>query len=184
LRSAPSPGASTPASPTEPEARAAAETPEPAPAKATAAEAQAATTSAPERLAAESRRALIERRLALLELDRRRRGILEEDLPHYLQARQAARRALAASDLVRAEAQVERLSAQLQRARVDEPFVARKLARLNGLLGRRKLDPKSGAQVRKAFARVHARFFAGDYQTANQHLNTIWLILRDGAGGR
>ena len=80
-----------------------------------------------------------------------------------------------------ASAIVDALTASLDRARIDEPFIAAKLERIsraNRERGKDKTNDLAGA-----FANVHARYFEGDYEAANTYLNAISAML-DGRGSR
>ena len=127
---------------------------------------------------AEALRRAVEQRLEQLEARRVKAGILVEDSPAYGRALADARQALAAKDTVEARLAEARAAAVLERTRVDKAFIARKLARLTRLKGSRKLDEARAREVHGTFGKVHSSYFAGDYNTANIHLNRLWQLLR------
>jgi hypothetical protein len=130
-------------------------------------------------------RAKVGRQLLQLEAKRTKAGFLLSDLPVYNRALADARQALSTKDTVEAKLALERMGAELSRNHVDKAFIARKLARLTKLKGKRKLDGPTGKKVHNIFSRVHATYFAGDYKTANMHLNRLWHILhRSSEAGR
>jgi predicted Ser/Thr protein kinase len=122
--------------------------------------------------------ATLSKKVDSLEADRARRGFLVEDLPGYRQALAAARRTLRGGDGARARPAVGRMEAELGQSKVDKAFIAGKLARLTRLKTSRKLDSATGKKVHKIFSQVHSTYFAGNYKTANMHLNRLWRILR------
>jgi hypothetical protein len=120
------------------------------------------------------------RRLEALEQRRRQKGILLSDLPPYRGALTEVRRAVKARELARARPALDRMAEILSRTHIDKGFIARKLARLSALKGKKKLDDAAAKKVSDAFGRVHSSYFAGDYGAANRHLNGLWQILRPG----
>ena len=118
-----------------------------------------------------------QRRLDALETVRKGKDLLRSDVPGYGTGLRRAREALARGDASAAEAAIRPLEVQLEATRVDRAFVGDKLKRINGLKKSRELAPEAAAKVKASFAKVHARYFAGDAEGANRHLNDIWALL-------
>jgi hypothetical protein len=119
-------------------------------------------------------------RLARLEGERRRRGILLDDLAGARAALASARRALGAGEEQAARTALGTLEQSLQGVAIDGAFVRRKLARLNALKGARKLDATTEQKIATISASVHQRFFSGDYAGANAQLNSLFALLGHG----
>jgi hypothetical protein len=119
-------------------------------------------------------------RLARLEADRKKRGLFLDDVPELRARVEDARRACAGTDDKRAAEALSRLEDTLRRAKIDETFVKRKLERLNKLKESLRPDEARAKQVAEIFAKVHKRFFAGDFVAANDHLNQILRLLGRG----
>jgi len=152
--------------------------PHAAPAPSPAPRPDAAPPTAAPVLEAEALRRALEQRLEQLEARRVKAGILVLDSPAYDRALAEAKQALAAKDTIEARLAEARAAAVLDRTRIDKAFIARKLARLTRLKGARKLDEARAKEVHATFAKVHGSYFAGDYNTANIHLNRLWQLLR------
>jgi len=123
-------------------------------------------------------RRAVEQQLQRLEARREQMGVLPEDLPAYTRSLAGARKALAARDTVESKLAAERMRTVLDRTRIDRAFISRKLARITRLKGSRRLQGEAGKKVHETFGKVHSSYFAGDYKTANIHLNRLWQLLR------
>jgi hypothetical protein len=119
-------------------------------------------------------------RLRKLETERRRRGILLDDAPQLRTQVDEARRACRGADEVAARTAVSHLAESLQQVRVDRAFVSRKLERLSRVKDSLRLDDATNKTVAAIFAKVHDRFFSGDYEGANAQLNAIGRVLGRG----
>jgi hypothetical protein len=158
-----------------------------APAPSTPAKDAAPPAPDPRELAKRKAQAQLEelgRRRQQVEDRRVKAGILLDDLPPtYRGALNRAKAALAAADVPSSLQAVERLQKVLDGTRIDKAFISRKLARLSALKSSRKLDEARAKRAHQAFAKVHASYFAGDYQAANAHLNRLWHVLQQAEGG-
>ena len=105
------------------------------------------------------------------------RGIHLEDTLSYRMKLLEARKALRASRLEQATRAITGLEESLRRIKIDGNFISRKLQRLNTLKGKRQLDTGMEKRVTEIFAKVHDRYFSGDFKGANTHLNKIWQVL-------
>jgi hypothetical protein len=119
-------------------------------------------------------------RLARLEAERRKRGVLLADLP-LLRARVLeARRAVASADEKTGALAVGRLEEVLRQVAIDDTFIKRKLDRLSRLKQSVKLDAATDKKVTAIFAQVHKHYFAGSHAAANAQLNAISRELGQG----
>lgn len=119
-------------------------------------------------------------RLARFEAERRERGVLIDDLPSGRAHRDTARRALAAGNEGPALAALVELERSLRGITIDGTFVSRKLQGLNRAKHTVHLPEAAEKKMAAIFARVHERFFSGDFRGANAELNRIWHLLGRG----
>jgi len=116
-------------------------------------------------------------RLRELEQRRQERGIHLEDTLTYRMKLLEARRALGAGKLGGASRALGQAEESLRRVAIDGNFISRKLQRISRLKAGLKLDGRTETQVTEIFAKVHDRYFSGDFSAANTHLNKIWRLL-------
>jgi hypothetical protein len=114
--------------------------------------------------------------LSRIEGERRKRKILLEDAPTYRALLKEAQQALE-KESEGAKAILARLEETLRQQKIDGAFISRKLERLNRLKGSLRIDEATSKKVTEIFAKVHDRYFSGDYEAANEHLNQIWRVL-------
>ncbi len=116
-------------------------------------------------------------RLKGVEQARLARGIHLDDTRSYRVKLLEGRKALRAGEIERAVKAIAGAEESLRRIQIDDNFVSRKLQRLNRLKGSLQLDAATEKQVTEIFAKVHDRYFSGDFKAANTHLNRIWQVL-------
>lgn len=119
-------------------------------------------------------------RFARLEVERKRRGFLLDDLPGGRATLAELRRAASSSDEPATRAALGKLEGTLRALKIDGTFVSRKLERLTRAKGGVKLDEATEKKVTGILRQVHDCFFSGDYEGANGQLNAIWRALGKG----
>jgi serine/threonine protein kinase len=119
----------------------------------------------------------IQIRLENVEKERRKRGILLDDVPFLRGYRGQIKKAIEAGEGDSVLPVLAQMEDSLRQIQIDGSFIAKKLERINKLKGTLRLDEITAKRIATIFAKVHERYFSGDYRGANAYLNSIWHIL-------
>jgi hypothetical protein len=101
----------------------------------------------------------------------RQKGILKSDLPDPAQnLDNSATEAMAKGDYAQARFAASQLLATVRTMRIDKPFIAAKIGRLNAIMKGKSLSP----QVEQLFREATEEVADGKFVSANKKLNSIY----------
>jgi hypothetical protein len=110
-------------------------------------------------------------RLGAIEAERKRRGLMIDDLPGYATLADAARAALATGDHATADGHLGGMDTAVRGAVIDGAFIDGKVRRLQKVFAAPLASPAAEAERKQALEAVHAAFRAGRWAEANRLLN-------------
>jgi hypothetical protein len=126
-------------------------------------------------VAASAALALSRARLAALDRELSRRGVLPADAPALFARRRALTAQLARGE--EAAAAIEALAAAAAALAVDRAFIAAKLERLSRRMAGQSLPPEEQQRLRRLSQEALSHSLTGRYDQANGELNAIAAIV-------
>jgi hypothetical protein len=103
--------------------------------------------------------------------------MLPEDVSEYPELVKEAHLAIAEARIDDANRLLAEAATRLEHTAVDAQLIHRKLDRMSKLARAKTLDDVQRQTITNIFARVHAAYVAGDYETANAELTALQVEL-------